>query len=154
MILIQSADAAMEIMKKHDLAFADKPQSSVTRRLLYDGKDITVAPYGEYWRKLKTLCVLQLLSNKRVQSFSFIREEETLLLMEKIKVCSSSRMPLNLSEIFVSLTNDMIYRSAFGRKYSKREDRKKFTGLLIELMQVLGSLNIGEFIPSLWCSAA
>lgn len=147
-IIIQSAAAAMEIMKTHDLAFADKPGSSVLRRLLYDLKDITFAPYGEYWRKLKSLCVLQLLNNKRVQSFSFIRKEETLAFVEEIKGRCSS--PLNLSEMFMSLTNDMICRSAFGRKYSEGDDGKKFLKLIKELMQLLGNISLGDFIPSLW----
>ncbi|KAK4485212.1 hypothetical protein RD792_007839 [Penstemon davidsonii] len=72
---------AKEVMNTHDLAFASRPETRVARRLLYDSKDISVSPYGEYWRKLKSICVLQLLSNKRVHSFEFIREEETALLV-------------------------------------------------------------------------
>ncbi|KAK4479067.1 hypothetical protein RD792_014578 [Penstemon davidsonii] len=51
--------------------------------------------------------------------------------------------------MFVSLTNDVICRSAFGRKYSEREDGKKFLMLLVELSQLTGNLSIGEFIPCL-----
>ncbi|KAL3835261.1 hypothetical protein ACJIZ3_009997 [Penstemon smallii] len=148
-IIIQSADAAMEIMKTHDLAFANKPHTYTTRRLLYDLKDISIAPYGEYWRKLKSVCILQLLSTKMVQSFQLIREEETALLMKKIKSCSSSGMPVNLSELFLSLTNDVICRSAFGRKHDEAEGGKKFLILLTEVLQLMGNFSIGEFIPCL-----
>ncbi|KAL0356326.1 UNVERIFIED_CONTAM: cytochrome [Sesamum radiatum] len=102
-LVVSSADAAREIMKTHDLIFADRPQSSVSRRLLYDFKDVSVAPYGEYWRQLKSICVLQLLSNKRVQSFHSIREEETALLVNKIR---NSTSPVNLSEMFAQITNE------------------------------------------------
>ncbi|KAK4438465.1 cytochrome [Sesamum alatum] len=149
-IIVQSADAASEIMKTNDLVFADKPGSRTTRRLFYDMKDISVAPYGEYWRKLKSVCILQLLSSKRVQSFNFIREEETALLMKRIKSHCSSGSPVNLSELFTSLTNDVICRAAFGRKYSDGDGGKKFLMLLTEVLQLMGSLNIGEFIP--WLS--
>ncbi|KAL3835263.1 hypothetical protein ACJIZ3_009999 [Penstemon smallii] len=150
-IIVQSADAAREIMKTHDLSFANKPTSNTIRRLFYDLKDISAAPYGEYWRQLKSICVLQLLSNKRVQSFQFIREEETDLLMKNIKSCSYSCLaPVNLSELFTSLSNDVICRSAFGRKYSEGEQGKKFLKLLTELMQLSGNVSIGEFIP--WLS--
>ncbi|KAI3454397.1 hypothetical protein Pfo_011060 [Paulownia fortunei] len=148
-IIVQSGDAAREIMKTNDLIFANKPQSRTTRRLFYDLKDISVAPYGEYWRKLKSICILQLLSSKRVQSFDFIREEETALVMKKIKACSWSCSPVNLSELFTSLTNDVICRAAFGRKYSEGEGGKKFLMLLSEVLQLLGSVSIGEFIPCL-----
>ncbi|KAL0417244.1 UNVERIFIED_CONTAM: cytochrome [Sesamum latifolium] len=148
-IIVQSADAATEIMKTNDLIFADKPGTRTTRRLFYDMKDISVAPYGEYWRKLKSVCVLQLLSSKRVQSFNFIREEETELLAKRIKTHCPSRSPVNLSELFTSLTNDVICRAAFGRKYSDGKGGKKFLMLLTEVLQLLGSFSIGEFIPCL-----
>ncbi|KAL2243908.1 UNVERIFIED_CONTAM: cytochrome [Sesamum indicum] len=149
-LVVSSADAAREIMKTHDLIFADRPQSSVSRRLLYNFKDVSVAPYGEYWRQLKSICVLQLLSNKRVQSFRSIRDEETALLVNKIR---KSSFPVNLSEMFAELTNDVVCRSAFGRKFSEGENSKKFLSLLIELLELLGSFPIGNFIPVLsWIS--
>ncbi|KAL8544463.1 hypothetical protein ACS0TY_004860 [Phlomoides rotata] len=148
-IVIQSADAATEILKTHDLIFATKPESKTQRRLLYDMRNFSVSPYGEHWRKSKSICVLQLLSSKRVQSFRSIRVEETGLLMEKIESFSSSCSPVNLSELFFLLTNDVICRSAFGRKYSGGEDGKKFFMLVKEIIYLLACFNVGEFIPSL-----
>ncbi|KAL0417241.1 UNVERIFIED_CONTAM: cytochrome [Sesamum latifolium] len=133
-LVVSSADAAREIMKTHDLIFADRPQSSISKRLLYNFKDVSVAPYGEYWRQLKSICVLQLLSNKRVQSFHSIREEETALLVKKIR---KSSFPVNLSEMFGELTNDVVCRSAFGRKFSEGENGKKFLSLLTEFLELL-----------------
>ncbi|XP_073294346.1 cytochrome P450 736A117-like [Primulina huaijiensis] len=144
--IVQSADVAKEIMKTNDLLFADKPTARITDKLFYNSKDILVAPYGEYWRKMKSMCILQLLNAKRVQSFHAIREEETALLIERIKSCSSSCLPVNLSELFLSLANDLICRSAFGRKYT---DGNKFPMLLKELLHLLGRVRIGEFIPFL-----
>lgn len=147
--IVQSADVAMEIMKTNDLMFADKPTSRITDKLFFGSKDISVAPYGEYWRKMKSMCILQLLNAKRVQSFHSIREEETALLMERIKSFSLSGFPVNLSELFLSLTNDVICRSAFGRKYTDGKFGKRFPMLLKELLQLLGGVHIGEFIPYL-----
>ncbi|KAL3820533.1 hypothetical protein ACJIZ3_006438 [Penstemon smallii] len=155
-IIFQSADGAKEVVNTHDLVFANRPETRVTKRLLYDSKDISIAPYGEYWRKLKSICVLQLLSNKRVHSFQYIREEETTLVMKKIKSCSgSSSAPVNLSQLFMTLSNDIICRSAFGKKYSQEEDGNKFLSLITELMQLLGSFSFRDYIPSLsWMDRA
>jgi hypothetical protein len=67
-LVASSADAAREIMKTHDLIFSNRPKSSMSEKLLYNYKDVASAPYGEYWRQMKSLSVLHLLSNKRVQS--------------------------------------------------------------------------------------
>ncbi|KAL8457988.1 hypothetical protein ACS0TY_035746 [Phlomoides rotata] len=96
-----------------------------------------MAPYCEYWGKWKSICVLLLLSGKRIQSFSFIREEETALSIKKIR---SSCAPVKLSELFDSLANDVICRATFGRKYSEGEDGNKFLMLLKEVGQLLAGV--------------
>ncbi|CAA2974100.1 cytochrome P450 71A8-like [Olea europaea subsp. europaea] len=149
-LIVSSADAAKEIMKTRDLIFANKPDSSVTRLLMYNGKDVAVAPYGEYWRQLKSIFVLQLLSNKRVQSFHSIREEETALLVKKVSgLVSETSSPVNLSEMFVSLANDVVCRAALGRKYSEEGNGKKFLYLLREISELVAKVSVGEFIPCL-----
>ncbi|CAL5390959.1 unnamed protein product [Camellia sinensis] len=94
---------------------------------------------------MRSICVLQLLNTKRVHSFRRVREEETIALLEKIENRSSS--PMDLSEMLASLTNDMICRVAFGRKYSEGERGKKFKELLEEFGALLGVFNVGDFIP-------
>ena len=147
-LVVSSADAAQEIMKTQDLNFANRPKSSMFDKLLYNYKDVSMAPYDEYWRQMKSILVLHLLSNKRVQSFRSVREEETFLMIDKIKEsCSSSSV--NLSEIFAKLTNDVVCRVALGRKYGEGEGGRKFKELLGEFGELLGAINVGDYIPSL-----
>ncbi|KAH6794754.1 hypothetical protein C2S52_005231 [Perilla frutescens var. hirtella] len=144
-LVASSADAAREIMKNHDLSFADRPLYKAHRKILYNGRDLVFAPYGEYWRQAKGSFVLKLLSNKRVQSFQPIREEETANFVEKIRESSGSSV--NLSRMFFQFAYDGICRSAFGRKYGESEKGKKFLMLVTEMAELLGAICIGEFIP-------
>ncbi|XP_030531468.1 cytochrome P450 736A117-like [Rhodamnia argentea] len=144
-LVVSSANCARDIMKTHDIIFSDRPRSTLSERLLYHRKDVSLAPYGEYWRQMRSICVLQLLSNKRVHSFRTVREEEISLLMDKIE----QRRLVDLSSVFASLTNDIICRVALGRKYSDGMQGEKFTGLLADMMGLLGVFNVGDFIPSL-----
>ncbi|XP_010027146.1 cytochrome P450 736A117 [Eucalyptus grandis] len=144
-LVVSSADCARDILKTHDLIFSDRPRSTLSERLLYHRKDVALAPFGEYWREMRSICVLQLLSNKRVHSFRTVQEEEISLLMDKIKQHRS----VDLSDLFPSLTNDIICRTALGRKYSEGMQGKKFKVLLADMMGLLGIFNVGDFIPSL-----
>lgn len=147
-LIVSSPDAASEIMKTHDIIFSNRPRMSITDRLLYEGKDVSTAPYGEYWRQMKSICVVHLLSNKRVRSFGAEREEEVAMVTEKIRESCSLSLPLNLSEMLATLTNDVTCRVAFGKKYSAgSEGGREFQGLLGELMRLLGAFNVGDFIP-------
>ena len=53
-------------------------------RLSYNYSDLAFSPYGEYWREIRKLCVLELFSVKRVKSFRFVREDEVDSLMDSI----------------------------------------------------------------------
>ncbi|KAK4568793.1 hypothetical protein RGQ29_004273, partial [Quercus rubra] len=148
-LVVSLADIAREVIKTHDAIFSTRPKLSINDKLLYKGKDLSTAAYGEYWRQMRSICVLQLLSNKRVQSFRAVREEEVNLFIEKIKESYSLSLPVNLSELFANLTNDVICRVAFGKKYGGDEGERKFNELLGELMRLLGVFYVGDFIPSL-----
>ncbi|XP_074268801.1 cytochrome P450 736A117-like [Silene latifolia] len=143
-LVISSANAAREVMKTNDIIFSNRPQSIISKRLIYNRKNVAGAPYGGYWRQMKSICVLQLLSNKRVRSFRTVREQETALMMEKI---GKSTCAVNLSEMFMVFTNDVICRVAFGRKYSGEDDGAKFKELLKEFVELLGTFTVGNFIP-------
>ena len=69
-------------MKTQGLNFSNWHKSSMFDKLLYNYKDVSMAPYGEYWRQMKSILVLHLLSNIRVQSFHSVKEEETALMIE------------------------------------------------------------------------
>ncbi|KAK3012242.1 hypothetical protein RJ639_011229 [Escallonia herrerae] len=97
-----------------DLIFADRPEILAIKIMSYNSTNIAFAPYGEYWRQLQKICVLELLSAKHVHSIKSIREEEVRNLIESIS--SSSDCPINLSEKILSLTNGITSRAAFGQK--------------------------------------
>ncbi|PRQ39178.1 putative cytochrome P450 [Rosa chinensis] len=149
-LVVSSAEAAREIMKTHDLAFASRPKSTVLEKLAYNYKDVATAPYGEYWRQMKSICVLNLLSNKRVRSFHGVREEETRSMINKIKEISQRGGVVNVRKMLMTLTNDVVSITALGRKYYDDEDLKE---LLVEFTELAGSLHVGDYIPWLgWLS--
>ncbi|XP_065879089.1 cytochrome P450 736A117-like [Euphorbia lathyris] len=146
-LVVSSPEIAREITKSHDLIFSGRPNLNITQKLFYNCKDIVAAPYGDHWRQARAICVLHLLNTKRVKSFRAIREEEVDLLIKKIR--DSGLEEVNLSELFASITSDLICRVAFGKKYGRgeEEDGKRFHEMLGDFMGLIGSFNIGQFIP-------
>ncbi|XP_009409655.2 cytochrome P450 71A1 [Musa acuminata AAA Group] len=146
-VVVSSAAAAQEVMKTHDLAFASRPDSSLSDRLFYGSQDVGFCKYGELWRQVRRVCVLHLLSLRRVHSFRPIREEEVALLVGRIRAASSR---VNISEMIVSLTSDIICRVAFGRKHVEEEGGGSgVRALFSELTTVLGSFPLRDFVPLL-----
>nr|UHB15526.1 cytochrome P450 [Paris polyphylla] len=143
-VVISSTAVAEEMTKTHDLVFSSRPSSSIYNRLFYNCQDVGFAPYGEYWRQVRKICVLHLLTLKRVQSFRSVREEEVTIMVEKIR-SSSALGPVDMTATLITLTYDIICRVVLGKKYPSTGARK----MLEEVMVLMGESPVGDFIPGL-----
>ncbi|KDP34572.1 hypothetical protein JCGZ_11122 [Jatropha curcas] len=148
-VIISSAEAAKELIKTNDLNSCSRPCSAATGRLSYNFLDISFAPYGDYWREMRKICVLELFSAKRVQSFQSIREEEVGFLIDPIlKPSLKSSSPVDLSEKTLSLTANVICRAAFGKSFQERGfNHDRFQEAIHEAFAMLGSFPATDFFP-------
>ncbi|KAJ9174463.1 hypothetical protein P3X46_013102 [Hevea brasiliensis] len=143
-IVISSPETAKEIMKTHDVIFAQRPFVLVAEFIFYNRGDILFAPYGDYWRQIRKICTLELLSSKRVQLFRSIREEEVSNLVKSIS--SSAGSPVNLSKMLFSSSCSVIARAAFGKKC---KDQETFIPLAKEALKMMGGFSVAELFPSI-----
>ncbi|KDP39257.1 hypothetical protein JCGZ_01014 [Jatropha curcas] len=142
-IVISSPEAAKEVMKTHDIVFAQRPFLLAASIISYNFTDIAFSPYADYWRQLRKICILELLSAKRVQSFRFIREEEVSNLITAIS--SSSGKAFNFSRKLFSLTYGIAARATFGEKC---EDQEEFIPIVEEITEVAGGFSLADLFPS------
>jgi cytochrome P450 len=142
-IVVSSADAASKVMKTHDSVFCDRPHRKIFDILFYCSKDVASCGYGEYWKQVRSLSVINLLSNKRVQSYRRVREEETAKMMQII--IQQKNTSVNLTELCSTVTNDITCRVALGKRYS--EEGGVFPELMLEFGELLGTFFIGDYIP-------
>ncbi|WCJ37102.1 cytochrome P450 family 71 subfamily B polypeptide 2 [Euphorbia peplus] len=146
-IVISSPEVAKQVLKTHDAIFCQRPPMSAARSLTYGYKDITFAPYGDYWRQLRKISTTELLVAKRVLSFRSIREEEASKLIESI----SSRKPgsvINFTRTITSLNYCMTSRAAHGKILEG--DQEMFVTCLENIMMELGrGVSIGDAYPSM-----
>lgn len=147
-IVVSSAEMAKEVMKTHDLDFCSRPSLVAAGKYSYNCLDISFSPYGEYWREMRKICILELFSAKRVQSFQSVREEEISLMIKSIS--RSSATPVNLSKLTVTLANNLICREALGTKYQEDDDEKgMLRRLFTEAQALLASTYVADFVPSI-----
>lgn len=118
-VVISSPEIAEEVLKNHDIVFSNRPRLVASDILAYNSTDIIFSPYGDYWKKLRRICNIELLCPKRVHSLRLIREEEVARLIKTISL--SEGLPINLSEKVFSLTYGITSRAAFGGKWKDQE---------------------------------
>ncbi|KAK7330562.1 hypothetical protein VNO77_24757 [Canavalia gladiata] len=146
-LVVSSVEVATEIMKNHDLTFSNRPQNTASKILLYGCTDVGFGLYGESWRQKRKICVLELLSMKRVQSFRVIREEEVAELVNKLqKACWSGACGVNLSEMLMSTSNNIVCKCVFGRKYTA-DGYNRVKELARETMIHLTAFTVRDYFP-------
>ncbi|GLT81792.1 hypothetical protein SLE2022_002250 [Rubroshorea leprosula] len=149
-LIVSSAEAAKELFKAHDLDCCSRPPLTGSGKLSYNYLDVAFTAYGHYWREMRRLYVIELLSIKRVQSFRFVREEEVEFLIKSISEFSKLGTPVNLSEKLMSLTADITCRVAFGKSFRERgyEDfGADYEEVIHEALAMLGSFAAADFFP-------
>lgn len=147
-VVISSARLAKEALKTHDLALSSRPQLFSAKHLFYNCTNVVFSPYGPYWRSIRKICILELLSTKRVQSYSYVREEEAARLVRRI--AESYPGTTNLSKFLGLYANDVLCRVVLGRDFTEGGDydRYDFRKMLEEYQELLGGFSIGDFFPS------
>ncbi|KAM0951330.1 putative premnaspirodiene oxygenase [Dioscorea sansibarensis] len=150
-IVVTSREIAKEMLKTHDVCVADRPSIASAAAVTYGAKEVIFGRYGDYWRQLKKICVLELLSQKRVQSFRSIRENEVLNLILTIhKHSSSSSSPVNMSEELYSLANNVITRAVIG---DRCKNQNRFLEVVEEVVELVTGFDLADLFPSLtWLS--
>ncbi|KAK1427575.1 hypothetical protein QVD17_16263 [Tagetes erecta] len=143
-LVVSSANAAHEIMKTHDSLFASRPNLTMGNILLYGCKDIAFSPYGEYWRQLKSLVTIHLLSNAQVKSFQKLRENEIGRMISVLEESCGSCV--DISALFESVTENIIYIATLGIP----SDGPELKRLAKNFFDMFTYFSVGTYVP--WLS--
>ncbi|GJN33877.1 hypothetical protein PR202_gb22505 [Eleusine coracana subsp. coracana] len=83
-----SVEMAKFFLKTHDVVFTDRPKTAAGKYTTYNYRDITWSPYGAYWRQARKMCLTELFSAKRLESYEYIRAQEV-----RARCCATSTPP-------------------------------------------------------------
>lgn len=150
MVVGSSAEMAKAFLKTHDVTFASRPKIAAGKYTTYNYSDITWSPYGPYWRQARRMCLMELFSAKRLESFEYIRNEE---MKECLKgLYESSNELITLKDHLSTVSLNVISRMVLGKKYTDETEDSivspdEFKKMLDELFLLSGVLNIGDSIP-------
>ncbi|PPR99249.1 hypothetical protein GOBAR_AA21418 [Gossypium barbadense] len=142
-IVVSSPEAAKEVMKTHDISFATRPYLLGAEIIAYNFSDIGFAPYGDYWRQLRKVCTLELLSMKRVQSFRSIREEQVSCLIRSIY--SNTGLEINLREMLCNSSYNITLRTAFA---ARCKQHAAFISIARKLVEAASGFSTTDLFPS------
>lgn len=146
-MVLSSPEAAREVMKTQDLAFASRPLTATLRVLTCNGRDILLAPYGEYWRQLRKIAVTELLTARRVHSFRAIREDEVAAMLHDVESAAAASRPVEMRARLSAVVSDTTFRAVMGDRCKQRD---LFLRELDTLIGLTTAFNPVDLWPSSW----
>ncbi|CAI9106162.1 OLC1v1005238C1 [Oldenlandia corymbosa var. corymbosa] len=146
--VVSSPQLAKEIVKTHDVAFANRPEFLSAKIILYNCSDLAFAPYGDYWRQMRKICILELLSGKNVRSFGPIRQHEVSQLVSSVREAANagSKRAINLTQLLSSYSSSVVCRAAFGRSFGRHRDTLLM--LVKEALVLSSGFDVCDVFPS------
>ncbi|KAJ9174070.1 hypothetical protein P3X46_017141 [Hevea brasiliensis] len=145
-IVVSSPQAAELFLKTHDLLFASRPMLQASLYMSYGNKGVAFSEYGPYWRSVRKLCTLQLLSASKIEYFAPMRREEVGLLVDSLKKGAAAREVVDISLGVGDLIQNMTCRMVFGEAKNSEFDLKP---LAKEALNLAGAFNIADYVPFL-----
>ncbi|TKY44688.1 steroid 17alpha-monooxygenase or 17alpha-hydroxyprogesterone aldolase [Spatholobus suberectus] len=147
-IVVSSAETAELFLKTHDTVFASRPKIQASESLSHGSKGLAFSEYSAYWRNVRKVSTLQLLSASKVEMFAPLRREELGLLVKSLRNAEASREVVDLSQLLGELMENIVYKMILGRA---RDDRFDLKGLVHEVMNLVGAFNLADYMP--WLGA-
>ncbi|CAN1356334.1 Desmethyl-deoxy-podophyllotoxin synthase [Linum perenne] len=123
-VIVSSAEAAKQVAK-----------------IMYGGINLIHAPYGDYWRQLRRIATLELLTARRVESMRRVREVEVLALVKDISGHSGSA--IDLSKKLFNMTYCIISRAVFGDVSGEQEEFIKLVQKMFGMQEWLDRMHEG-----------
>ncbi|KAF8735461.1 hypothetical protein HU200_014481 [Digitaria exilis] len=131
LVVVSSREAAMEL--------------TGPKTLLYGCADVAFAS-GPHWRRLRKLCVVELLSASRVRSFAHVRREETRALL--CNIAAAGKPPgtaaiVGIRAVLEELSSAIVSRTVLGKTFEHRG------ALLKEGVELTSVFCLSDHFPSL-----
>ncbi|KAK1370673.1 Cytochrome P450, family 71, subfamily B, polypeptide 2 [Heracleum sosnowskyi] len=149
-LIISSPEMAEEVLKFQDIKCCNRPDSYGMRKLSYNRKDISFSPYGDYWREMRKLCVIELFNVKRVRSFQHVRDRE---IAKFVNILSEEALDPNnnfihLDKKIYSLAKNIICGIGFGTNFEREKlKEKEIQKTIQDAMLVISGFCAADFFP-------
>ncbi|PIN14011.1 Cytochrome P450 CYP2 subfamily [Handroanthus impetiginosus] len=144
-LVVSSWETIKDCFTTNDRVFATRPSLAVGKYLCYNYAVFALAPYGPYWREIRKVVTLQLMTAHRLDMLSPIRTSEVNIFIKKLYYDIPNKVELNTS--FENLTFNIILRKLAGKRLTSEDWQLKEA--IKKALYLSGVFVYSDAIPSL-----
>ncbi|CAN1273736.1 Demethylepipodophyllotoxin synthase [Linum perenne] len=156
-VVVSNWEMAKECLTTHDRVFADRPATIAMDLLGYQRSMVGFSPYGPYWRKIRKIATLELLSSHRLQLLRHVREAEVNVAIKELYGywCSNERngvVTVEMDSWFGDIALNVILKMIVGKSIgylTAGEDGVRLKKLLKSFFELSGRFVVADGVPYL-----
>ncbi|PWZ57539.1 Isoflavone 2'-hydroxylase [Zea mays] len=161
-LVVSSPDCAKECFTEHDVAFANRPRFATQDLVSFGGAALAAASYGPYWRNLRRVATVQLLSAHRVACMSAVVAAEVRAMARRMGRAAAAapggaarvQLKRRLFEVSLSVLMETIARTKTSRAEADADsdmspEAHEFKQIVDEIVPHLGTANLWDYLPVL-----
>ena len=157
-VVVSNWEIAKECFTTNDLAVSSRPKLLGAKHLGYNYAMFGFSPYGPYWRELRKISSIELLSARRLELLKHVLTSEIEEFIKELykfwvlKRKNSDHALVEMKEWFRDLTLKMILRIVVRKREFGARDEKRaenFKKVIREFFHLLGIFVVGDTIPFL-----
>ena len=158
-VVVSSWEMAKECLTTNDQASSSRPELLASKHLGYNNAMFGFAPYGSYWREMRKIISLELLSSRRLELLKDVRTSEVETSIKELyklwaeKKNESDVVSVEMKQWFGDLTLNVILRMVAGKRYfgagdgSENEEAQRCRRVFRELFYLLGLFSLADAVP-------
>ncbi|KDO57198.1 hypothetical protein CISIN_1g044206mg, partial [Citrus sinensis] len=153
-LVVSNWEMAKECLTTHDKVFASRPKTLAMEILGYNFSMFGFSPYGSYWREIRKIATLELLSNHRLGKLRHVREYELKTSLKDLyelwdKNKSTNKMLLvEMKRWFTDTIRNVVLRMIVG-KGCDSVDGEEWIELLTRFSEMSGKFVVSDALPFL-----
>ncbi|KAL7155167.1 hypothetical protein ABFS83_03G057300 [Erythranthe nasuta] len=153
-LIVSSWEIAKECFTTNDLIFCNRPQTAAIQHMCYNFAMFGFSDYGPYWRELRKISMLTLLSNRKVAKLGNLYETEVTAMMRSLYLYGE-KVPLDMKKFFGEMTLGLIVRIVAGDVEKNKMDglgvgsSDRWRGAINEFFRMMGVVTVPDVLPFL-----
>ncbi|KAH7575158.1 hypothetical protein JRO89_XS02G0055800 [Xanthoceras sorbifolium] len=154
-LVISSWEVTRECFTINDKVLSTRPESLGAKILAYDHLMFGFAPYGPYWRDVRKLATVELLSNHSLELLQHVRDTEISIFIKELYaqcVKNGGAAAVEIKERFSHLSANIIVRMIAGKQYfgtDVDEESRRFQKALGNFFYLMGLYFISDTVTFL-----
>ncbi|GMY28557.1 cytochrome P450 CYP82D47-like [Fagus crenata] len=160
-LVVSSWEIAKECFTTNDKAFANRPKALALEILGYNYAMFGFSPYGPYWRQVRKMAMLEVLSNHRLEMLKHIREAEVNDSIKDIYELlgknnnNNNKVLVEMERWFGYTTLNVVFRMVIGKRFGGAMTKDEKAGndrcrkALREFFDLTGAFVVSDALPYL-----